>query len=520
MNAVSPLTEMCHNGSRGGGASAPAAPGAAAAAHAPALPPGAASAPPRRSGTLAGPQALACATDVASTPGDVWASSPARERPWKVQSAASDDEAAALGRCAAAAAVLAAVAALEERMQVPRAPPASPATPPAAEVWGRPRHAPGPLVSREPPPPRALAAALAEVAAAADPEHADGPPGGGRAAAVPPLASGATPPAALPDDDEELPSGAGDAEAVVATTSGTAHAAEPTVSGAGGQPEVPPSLAEATPATLASPRSEAESPSAGMLHGVAAAFALTSTRGKVAVAPLEMPCDDSASHSTAPPLSPAQSASPAEGTQALELLMLGEPPASPVETSADDVESEGESAPEVASEPGEAEAQEEAEKHVEEAAADTDEVAELRKHVRRHEISWPQPTALGMEDHLSRAFDIRLFWFFEARDRLNNSVPELQEQPLEPIHEYPADWPQWRIDSFELREAARAGRAAFTGARFKAGPAAISTTAGARPAGDRSHDCRSVDCHNIGSLRPPGSLGSRVKACKTANGGG
>lgn len=90
-----------------------------------------------------------------------------------------------------------------------------------------------------------------------------------------------------------------------------------------------------------------------------------------------------------------------------------------------------------------------------------DEVTPMRRRLQAHEVSWPQPTALDMEDHLSRAFDIVIFWFFEARDRASCALPEFQrsDEPLECIHEYPPDWPQWRINSFELREAARAARA-------------------------------------------------------------
>merc|ERR550525_265061 len=86
----------------------------------------------------------------------------------------------------------------------------------------------------------------------------------------------------------------------------------------------------------------------------------------------------------------------------------------------------------------------------------------LRRRIERHEIVWPQPTALDMEDHLSRAHDMIIFWFFEARDRISSSLPEPQQpsEILDVIQEYPSYWPQWRIDSFDLREAARAARAA------------------------------------------------------------
>lgn len=86
--------------------------------------------------------------------------------------------------------------------------------------------------------------------------------------------------------------------------------------------------------------------------------------------------------------------------------------------------------------------------------------ADLAAQLRRHYVVWPQPVKLDMEDHLCRAFDIITFWFFEARDRINSMVPALQPsmQPMTVIHEYPPDWPPWRISSFELRKAARAAR--------------------------------------------------------------
>lgn len=95
------------------------------------------------------------------------------------------------------------------------------------------------------------------------------------------------------------------------------------------------------------------------------------------------------------------------------------------------------------------------------AASDLDDLATLHHQLRSHEVSWPNLTPVGTEDHLSRAFGIRMFWFFEARDRLNTLVPEIADQefqPMELVSEYPEDWPQWRIDSFNTREAARLAR--------------------------------------------------------------
>lgn len=96
---------------------------------------------------------------------------------------------------------------------------------------------------------------------------------------------------------------------------------------------------------------------------------------------------------------------------------------------------------------------------------------DMRGRILRHHISWPAQTALDMEDHLSRAHDITVFWFFEWRDRAFAALPE-HWQPsgaLDCIHEYPLDWPQWRIDSFQLRETARSARAAQASAQRVAG---------------------------------------------------
>jgi len=86
---------------------------------------------------------------------------------------------------------------------------------------------------------------------------------------------------------------------------------------------------------------------------------------------------------------------------------------------------------------------------------------DLPQRLRRHVIQWGDPVPLTEEDLLSRAHDIETFWFFETRERILNKLPEFAENPappLECIAEYPPDWPQWRIDSFDLREAARAAR--------------------------------------------------------------
>merc|ERR1711879_928637 len=90
-----------------------------------------------------------------------------------------------------------------------------------------------------------------------------------------------------------------------------------------------------------------------------------------------------------------------------------------------------------------------------------DDMSPVLNRLRRHKTHWPPRTVLDMEDHLCRAPDLEVFWFFEMRDRANNSLAEpiAETGPCGTVHEYPPDWPQWRIESFELREAARAGRA-------------------------------------------------------------
>lgn len=87
------------------------------------------------------------------------------------------------------------------------------------------------------------------------------------------------------------------------------------------------------------------------------------------------------------------------------------------------------------------------------------------RRVKRHVISWPAETALDMEDHLSRAHDIFIFWFFEMRDRVSNFLSDFKPlaETLERIPEYPADWPQWRIDSAKLREEASKRRRSGAG---------------------------------------------------------
>jgi len=102
------------------------------------------------------------------------------------------------------------------------------------------------------------------------------------------------------------------------------------------------------------------------------------------------------------------------------------------------------------------------------------EVGGWRRRLAGHQLVWPVQTALDMEDHLSRAYDIEAFWFLEVRDRANMAAADAAysmgsatsawqgqsaAERLGSIPEYPPGWPHWRMESFDLRQAARAGRA-------------------------------------------------------------
>eukprot|EP00405_Crypthecodinium_cohnii_P023690 CAMPEP_0206488018 /NCGR_PEP_ID=MMETSP0324_2-20121206/42091_1 /ASSEMBLY_ACC=CAM_ASM_000836 /TAXON_ID=2866 /ORGANISM="Crypthecodinium cohnii, Strain Seligo" /LENGTH=758 /DNA_ID=CAMNT_0053966819 /DNA_START=245 /DNA_END=2522 /DNA_ORIENTATION=- len=98
----------------------------------------------------------------------------------------------------------------------------------------------------------------------------------------------------------------------------------------------------------------------------------------------------------------------------------------------------------------------------------------LRRQLLNHEVSWPQLTPLGVEDHLSRAYDLSMFWFFESRDRVACLLPDYADRPflpLEEIAEYPSEWPAWKIRSFEMRNAIRAGRRKSKGNNVSTGTA-------------------------------------------------
>jgi len=102
-----------------------------------------------------------------------------------------------------------------------------------------------------------------------------------------------------------------------------------------------------------------------------------------------------------------------------------------------------------------------------------DSISDVRAALESHILCWPAPTALDLEDHLSRAPDVRIFWFLDVRDRMYNAAMaedwEQSSTALEPIQEYPPGWPQWRIDSFELRQACRANREAAAAAAASGG---------------------------------------------------
>lgn len=91
---------------------------------------------------------------------------------------------------------------------------------------------------------------------------------------------------------------------------------------------------------------------------------------------------------------------------------------------------------------------------------DVGEASELDKWRHKiicHQPDWPAQPLLDMEDHLSRSFDIRIFWFFELRDRrdkhFGGDLPPAQE--LESIPEFPPSWSQWQIESARSRSAMR-----------------------------------------------------------------
>mmetsp|Transcript_60389 Transcript_60389/g.143952 ORF Transcript_60389/g.143952 Transcript_60389/m.143952 type:complete len:419 (-) Transcript_60389:175-1431(-) len=90
-------------------------------------------------------------------------------------------------------------------------------------------------------------------------------------------------------------------------------------------------------------------------------------------------------------------------------------------------------------------------------------MAQLRCDIISHTIRWGEQTALDMEDFLSRASDFETFLWINRRDIISQKfvqdVPPEGGSELETVPEYPPEWPAWRINSYELREAVRACRA-------------------------------------------------------------
>lgn len=78
----------------------------------------------------------------------------------------------------------------------------------------------------------------------------------------------------------------------------------------------------------------------------------------------------------------------------------------------------------------------------------------LKEKLSRHQILWTEKPVLGTDDHLSRAWSIEEFWFFEMRDRVPVDKRPIPEQ-LEEIPEHPPDWPGWKTQSYDSREAMR-----------------------------------------------------------------
>merc|ERR1711957_385578 len=86
-----------------------------------------------------------------------------------------------------------------------------------------------------------------------------------------------------------------------------------------------------------------------------------------------------------------------------------------------------------------------------------DEFAIFRRDVFHHYICWDEEKPMiTSEELLSRAPDLETFWFFERLERVAHI--ERQDESLEPVPEYPREWPQWRKDSFEQRRAMKRDR--------------------------------------------------------------
>lgn len=88
---------------------------------------------------------------------------------------------------------------------------------------------------------------------------------------------------------------------------------------------------------------------------------------------------------------------------------------------------------------------------------EVDELAQFRIDTQNHQTVWPAQTLLDMEDHLSRSYDLAVFWFFETRERANSASAHDRKPPelLSSIPEYPPSWSPWQIESARSRSAMR-----------------------------------------------------------------
>jgi len=109
------------------------------------------------------------------------------------------------------------------------------------------------------------------------------------------------------------------------------------------------------------------------------------------------------------------------------------------------------------------------------------------RRVALHQVSWPSPAKIDVEDHLCRAPDIPTFEFFDRRDRsfrvldgevlrsVDHMTGDIRDGGSEQssssvavfspgrvgdtcIYEEPPDWPRYKIASFACREAVRYDR--------------------------------------------------------------
>lgn len=98
---------------------------------------------------------------------------------------------------------------------------------------------------------------------------------------------------------------------------------------------------------------------------------------------------------------------------------------------------------------------------------EVDELCDFFLAVENHQPWWPAQTALEMEDHLSRAYDIVAFAFLERRELANHRAshdrPAHIREELVRIPEYPSSWQKWQVSSSHSRSAMRARRRSLSG---------------------------------------------------------